>query len=283
MLEHAPKLPRVVREDDFHKASRMILDPNTIAVVTPYGETFRAACKSYETFALQRSLTPESECFYRTETGAPDQAIALGVSNKLTGGRRVIHDPKAQYMLNRFFDDLGFSEYDSPGSQTIVTKILYCRQLLANLYPGTASSISTQINVGGSVTLPHIHNDIALGMTICGPSTMLVNPEQAQDYRFDIRREQELLLLGSMTRHPETHGHLEGYMSIRKHHFLFFKGAREFGLPFGHPDNIGAVHRSPDDQIGMDGSPTPRMFIASFIHPPGWENMELYMPPLGED
>jgi hypothetical protein len=120
-------------------------------------------------------------------------------------------------------------------------------------------------------------------MTICGPTTMLVNPEQAQDYRFDIRREQELLLLESMTTYPETHEHLEGYMSIRKHHFLFFKGARGLGLPFGHPDNIGAVHRSPDDQIGIDGSPIPRMFIASFIHPPGWDNMELFMPPRLDD
>ena len=56
MLEHAPKLPRVVREEDFHKASRMILDPNTIAVVTPYGETFRAACKSMRPLPFEDRL-----------------------------------------------------------------------------------------------------------------------------------------------------------------------------------------------------------------------------------
>ena len=180
--------------------------------------------------------------------------------------------------LKRFFYTIGFVDHDTQSADTIIKHVLDGRSLLANLFPGQTLQITTNIYVGSSVPILHFHDDIAFGMPICGPTTYLMNPEQVESYSF-----QSIDFVFAKQAHA-TNGPqnwrapIEGLMSVSRNHFLLFKGARGKDLAFGHPDNIGAVHSSPQDEQSIDGTPIPRMFIASFIRPPGWEDMKLHNP-----
>lgn len=122
---------------------------------------------------------------------------------------------------------------------------------------------------------PHIHNDIACAMEICGPPTIFIAPEASKDLLLRFHKAEDSdLWFGFAERDPFDTTEVGGAMSIRRHQLALFKGAKTHKLPFGDPSNFDTLHCSPADQPGQ-----PRMLIVSFVTPPGWGEMKIFQPP----
>jgi hypothetical protein len=259
---------------DVKEAMKLIMQPGvTLAACSLEHETeFIAACASYERFARSNNLTPASDCFYQlVEEVDRKLGICFLDEHDLIGG---VSCQSEDENLLQFFNNIGFAQADPKSTQIIIRKVLDNRQLLADLFPGVKNAITTQINISRTFLQPHIHNDIAAAVTICGPTTIFVAPEESK--KLPLRA---FCQTGSDLKFCYVPGNfkevceVDGAMSMRRHQLVLFKGAKTAELPFGEPGNFDTLHYSPADQHGQ-----PRMFIVSFVTPPGWGAMEIFKP-----
>ena len=251
-------------------AMQEILKPSVVAVTAWLGEDFKAACNSYDRFASENQLTLDSECFYKHNSAIKENYLSRFLRSELTGcsGKELVNDGIYQD-LHQLFTDIGFRQYDSEATAEIVNRVLQSRQDLADLFPKATLAINTQINVGSTYPVPHIHNNISFGISVSGPTTIFISPTEALKLKFKVTQPGRLIL-GQVSDYRPDNTNCTGMVSVAKNHAAIFKGAVDKDLIFSAPENLGAVHLSPSSV-----SSEPRMFIVSFLYPPGWGEMRL--------
>jgi len=247
-------------------AQKLIVRNEVVAVVVPLGDDFALACRDFAQFALSKGLRHDSEEYYNHGLDCDREgSISLEVTARINGA-----DPNAMDQGERelvsYFSRIGFSREYPDSARKIVMQTVANRKALAAMFPSQALDIDTQVNTGATAARPHLHTDIAVGMTLVGGTTLLILPDRAKDLHFKRLDKFEFdELVAAET--PEEVG--DGIVSVAPNMLLFFKGIRTPSLPFGHPDNIGATHCSPIN------TESPRFFIGSFVVPPGWGRMEV--------